>query len=63
MAGNLVRVVATVLAALRFGADVATEGPPHELLGLLTYAVAVGLLLLLGAGLWRLEARSRPGTA
>jgi exosortase len=63
MAGNLVRVVATVLAALRFGADVATEGPPHELLGLLTYAVAVGLLLLLGAGLWRLEARSRPRTA
>jgi exosortase len=63
MAGNLVRVVATVLATLRFGAEVATQGPPHELLGLLTYAVAVGLLLLVGAGLRRLEARARPAPA
>jgi len=60
MAGNLVRVVATVLASLRFGAAVATEGPPHELLGLLTYAVAVGLLLLLGAMLRRREAAASP---
>ncbi len=48
MLGNLARVVVTVLVSLRFGTDVASEGPPHLLLGLVTYAVAVGLLL--GAG-------------
>jgi exosortase len=58
MAGNLVRVVATVWASLRFGARVATEGPPHEILGLSTYAVAVALLLALGEGLRRLERRA-----
>jgi hypothetical protein len=57
MAGNLARVLATALAALRFGAAAATEGPPHELLGLLTYAVAVGLLLGVGGALRLLEAR------
>ena len=56
MAGNLVRVLATVFASLRFGARVATQGPPHELLGLLTYAVAVGLMVALGAALRRSEA-------
>jgi exosortase len=55
MLGNLARVVATVFASLRFGAAAATTGPPHELLGLLTYAVAVGLLLALGQGLRRAE--------
>jgi len=58
MAGNLVRVVVTVLAAQRFGAGVATEGPPHELLGMLTYGVAVGLLLAAGAALRRWESRA-----
>lgn len=63
MAGNLVRVVATVFATLRFGADVATEGPPHLLLGLLTYAVAVGLLLAVGAALRRLDTGRAPEAA
>jgi len=63
MAGNLARVLATVLASLRFGAGVATEGPPHELLGLLTYAVAVALMLALGAALRRAEAPGRPAGA
>jgi exosortase len=63
MAGNLVRVLATVYASLRVGTEVATEGPPHELLGLVTYAVAVGLLLALGTLLRRIEAGRGPGTA
>lgn len=63
MAGNLVRVLATVLAALLVGAVAATDGPPHELLGLLTYAVAVGLLLALGALLRRVESRLPPKPA
>jgi exosortase len=60
MAGNLARVLATVAAARRFGADAATSGPPHELLGLLTYAVAVGLLLAVGAALRSSDAPERP---
>lgn len=63
MAGNLARVLATVFASLRFGARAATEGPPHELLGLLTYAVAVGLMLGVGAALRRSEAPARPARA
>lgn len=55
MAGNLVRVVLTVLVTERFGLAVATEGPLHELLGLLTYVVACALLLAAAAGLRRLE--------
>jgi exosortase len=63
MAGNLVRVLATVFAALRVGARAATEGPPHELLGLSTYLVAVGLLLALGALLRRMESRGSQAAA
>ena len=55
MAGNLVRVLATVFAAMRVGAQSATDGPPHEMLGLLTYLVAVSLLLALSALLRRVE--------
>jgi exosortase len=46
--GNLVRVVLTVLLALRFGADYATKGPLHEWAGVATYVV--GCLCLLGLG-------------
>jgi exosortase len=63
MAGNLARVVATVLAALRVGTQQATEGPPHQALGLLTYAVAVGLMLGAGAALRLLEAPPARGRA
>ncbi len=55
MAGNLARVVATCALAARVGADRATSGPLHEGAGLLTYAVACGLMLVVGAGLRRLE--------
>jgi len=60
MAGNLVRVVATVVASQHVGAAAASEGPPHELLGLLVYVVAVGLLIALAGALRRAEARRAP---
>lgn len=55
MAGNLARVVTTALAAERWGAERATQGLLHESAGLLTYAVACGLMLAVGAALRRLE--------
>lgn len=55
MAGNLARVVATVLASVELGVERATEGPLHEAAGLITYVVACGLMLALGALLKRLE--------
>jgi exosortase len=55
MAGNLVRVVVTVLVAERFGIEVATEGPLHDALGLSTYVVACILILGVGAVLRRSE--------
>ena len=55
MAGNLARVMVTCALAARVGAERATEGWFHESAGLLTYAVACGLMLVVGAGLRRLE--------
>ena len=45
MAGNLVRVLSTAVLADRYGTEVATEGPAHTMLGLLTYVVAVALMI------------------
>lgn len=45
MVGNLARVILTAMLAARYGARVAAEGPPHLLLGLVTYVVGVGLLI------------------
>jgi len=45
---NLVRVLGTVLAAARVGAERATSGSVHEAAGVLTYAL--GCLVLLGVG-------------
>ncbi len=45
MAGNLVRVVATVVLADAQGVEVATTGALHDMLGLSTYAIAcLGML-------------------
>lgn len=59
MAGNLARVVATVVVALYVGAASASEGPPHEMLGLFAYVVAVGLLIVLAGALRRAEGPRR----
>ena len=48
LAGNLLRVVGTVLAAERLGADVASTGPLHEMTGIFTYVL--GCIVLLGVG-------------
>lgn len=50
MLGNLVRVVATVVAAEAWGAERATRGALHESAGVLTFSLAC--LLLIGIGLW-----------
>lgn len=57
MAGNLTRVVATVILADRQSVAWATEGPIHDVLGLSTYLVAcLGML-----GLATLLRRAPPG--
>jgi len=48
LAGNLIRVLATVFAAERWGAQVATTGSLHESVGVATYVV--GCTVLLGVG-------------
>ncbi len=51
MAGNLVRVIGTVLAAREVGAAAATEGAAHEAAGLLTYVLGCLALLAVGWGM------------
>ena len=53
LAGNLVRVLATVLAAERWGTDVATTGSLHESVGVVTYVVGCAVLLGIGTMLRR----------
>jgi len=57
LAGNLARVVTTVLLCLEIGLERATSGWVHAALGLSIYVVAVGLLLLADAALRRIERR------
>jgi exosortase len=47
--GNMIRVVATVLAAGSYGAKRVTEGPLHQSAGVLTSAFAVLLVVAFGA--------------
>lgn len=62
MLGNLLRVVVTVVAAERYGANAAAGGFFHESAGLLTYVL--GCLALLGVGaLMRRLAPERSETA
>lgn len=53
MLGNLVRVTVTVWAASRVGVAAATSGFVHDWAGVLTYAGACGVLLLVAAGMRR----------
>ena len=56
--GNMVRVIATVIAAHAYGAERATSGPIHESAGLLTSAFAVLRVIALGAVLTRVTGRA-----
>jgi exosortase len=59
MLGNLTRVVLTVALSDRFGVAWVAEGPPHLMLGLVTYVVGCLALLACDAALRR-WARQRP---
>lgn len=48
LAGNLLRVVLTVLASIHVSVEFATQGPLHEWAGVATYVI--GCLCLLGVG-------------
>jgi exosortase len=63
--GNMIRVVATVLAADSYGVARATAGPLHESAGLLTSAFAVLLVVALGTALarWTAPAPARKASA
>ena len=63
--GNMIRVIATVLAADAYGVERATAGPLHESAGLLTSAFAVLLVVALGTVLarWTASAPARKASA
>jgi len=49
MAGNLLRVIGTVVVARKYGTAVATESALHDWYGIFTYVLACGVLLGVGA--------------
>lgn len=61
--GNLLRVVLTVLLALRFDVGYATEGPLHEWAGVATYGIGCLCLLAVGALMRRLWPARDPAPA
>jgi exosortase len=58
--GNMIRVIATVLAAGSYGAKRVTDGPLHQSAGVLTSAFAVLLVVAFGVWLARKTAPGRP---
>lgn len=54
LAGNLLRVLLTVVLAIEVGVDFATEGPLHEWAGVGTYVLGCLCLLAVGEALRRL---------
>lgn len=59
MFGNLVRVTGTVWAASSHGVEVATSGFLHDWAGIVTYALACGVLLGVSAGMRRVWPATR----
>lgn len=55
LAGNLIRVILTVLMSIEVSVDFATEGPLHEWAGVLTYVIGCVALLAVGNVLRRLS--------
>lgn len=60
LAGNLLRVVITVLLAIEVSVPFATEGPLHEWAGVATYVFGCAGLLAFGEILRRLSERAPP---
>jgi len=61
--GNMIRVIATVLAAQAYGAERVTEGPLHQSAGVITSAFAVLLVVAFGVWLARNSPQRRPRAA
>jgi len=61
--GNMIRVIATVLAAQAYGAERVTEGPLHQSAGMITSAFAVLLVVAFGVWLARKSPQRRARTA
>ena len=58
LAGNLIRVILTVLMSIEVSVDFATEGPLHEWAGVLTYVIGCLALLAVGSLLRRVTGDS-----
>ena len=56
LAGNLLRVILTVVLAIEVDVAFATEGPLHEWAGVATYVLGCVCLLAVGEALRRLSA-------
>lgn len=61
LAGNLLRVIVTVLVSINVSVEFATEGPLHEWAGVATYVIGCLCLLGVGAVMRRLLPEAEPG--
>ena len=61
LAGNLLRVIVTVLVSIHVSVEFATEGPLHEWAGVATYVIGCLCLLGVGAVMRRLLPEAEPG--
>lgn len=61
LAGNLLRVILTVLLSINVSIDFATEGPLHEWAGVATYVIGCICLLAVGAFMRRFLPEAEPG--
>jgi exosortase/archaeosortase family protein len=63
LAGNLLRVILTVLVSTHVSVEVATTGPMHEWAGVATYVIGCGCLLGVGVLMRRFFPEYEPGLA
>jgi exosortase len=63
LAGNLLRVIVTVLVSTHFSAEFATQGPLHEWAGVATYVIGCVCLLGVGVLMRRFFPEYEPGLA
>lgn len=61
LAGNLLRVIVTVLVSINVSVEFATEGPLHQWAGVATYVIGCLCLLGVGAVMRRLLPEAEPG--